>query len=419
MPQTEAQVLGTELERVVSKGMLPRLYDKDSTFYSTIEKRPVEVISARDMRIPLELRPGGHFGYFDTEDGDLGSGDGPTYDKATLSTVNMRHAIQWTTKAQWATDDKRKAVINTVRELLAKSMAEFRRQCDSQCMTAGTGVVGTISAVSTSGGKNTYTLGTDGFGARLLRFGQKIKVYNAARSTDRTTTAPVKIEKLDLANKQIVVPAVTGATATDVILPEGLSGATPTGLYGVPYHVSNATSGSWLGLTRSSNPEVVANRVNANGSALALPFARLAMNRIGDRVGMDNGYKPMAWMHPAQQQAYEEIGQLVSMIQKAPKQEGLDLYFGDNMQLAGAPVKTSFSWPKDRIDFIINDLWGRAEMKSPGFYEVGGRKIFENRSSTGTVKTSQVFFLVSSWNLFVKNPAACAYIDGLAIPSGY
>ena len=190
-------------------------------------------------------------------------------------------------------------------------------------------------------------------------------------------------------------------------------------LYGVPYHVSNSTSGSWLGLNRSDNPEVVANRVNANGSALALPFARLAMNRIGDRVGMDNGYKPKAWMHPCQQQAYEELGQLVSMIQKAPKQEGLDLYFGDNMQLAGAPVKTSFSWDKKRIDFIINDLWGRAELKSPGFYEVGGRKIFENRSSTGTVKTSQVFFLVASWNLFVKNPAACAYVDGLAVPSGY
>ena len=100
--------------------MLPRLYDKDSTFYSTVEKRPVEVISARDMSIPLELRPGGHFGYFDTEDGDLGNGDGPTYDKATLSTVNMRHAIQWTTKAQWATDDKRKAVINTVSELTSQ-----------------------------------------------------------------------------------------------------------------------------------------------------------------------------------------------------------------------------------------------------------------------------------------------------------
>ena len=38
MPQTEAQVLGTELERVVSKGKLPSLYDKDSTFYSTVEK---------------------------------------------------------------------------------------------------------------------------------------------------------------------------------------------------------------------------------------------------------------------------------------------------------------------------------------------------------------------------------------------
>ena len=50
-----------------------------------------------------------------------------------------------------------------------------------------------------------------------------------ARSTSRTSAASVKIEKLDLANKQIIVPAVTGAAATDVILPEGLTGATPVG----------------------------------------------------------------------------------------------------------------------------------------------------------------------------------------------
>jgi len=124
-------------------------------------------------------------------------------------------------------------------------------------------------------------------------------------------------------------------------------------------------------------------------------------------------------MHPCQKQAYEELGQLVTMINKAPKEEGLNLYFNDNMQIAGCPIKCSYSWDKTRIDLIISDLWGRAEMKSAGFYEVDGRKIFEMRGPSGGVATSQVFYLVVSFNLFVKNPAACSYIDGLTVPVGY
>jgi hypothetical protein len=415
--QTESMVVATELERVLPN--VPTLFDRDDVFYSAIEKRPVEVISARDMRIPLELRPGGYFGYFDPENGDLGVGDAPTYDKAVISTVNMKHAIQWTTKSEWATDDKRKAVLQNLRELLAKSMKEFRRQVDSQCMTAGTGVLGTVTSVSTAGGVDTVTCSTDGYGVRLLRFGQRVSIYNAARTTNRTAGGPVKISALDLANKTFSIPTVAGMIATDVVLPEGLTGSTPVGLYGVPYHVSSSTSGSWLGLTRSTTPEVVANRVNANSSGLALPFGRLAVNKIGDRVGMDNGFKPVAWMHPCQVQAYEELGQLVSVIQKQAKDENLDMYFNDNMQIAGCPIKKSYSWDKTRIDFIIPDLWGRAEMKAAGFYEVDGRRIFEMRGPSGGVATSQVFYLVVSFNLFVKNPAACSYIDGLTVPTGY
>lgn len=415
--QTETMVVATELERVLPK--VPTLFDRDDVFYSDIDKVPVEVVSARDMRIPLELRPGGYFGYFDPENGDLGVGDAPTFDKAVISTAYLKHAIQWTTKSEWATDDKRKAVLQNLREILAKSMKEFRRQVDSQCMTAGTGVLATVTSVATSVGVDTYTCTTDGYGVRLLRFGQRVSVYNAARTTNRTAGGPVKISAIDLANKTFSVPAVAGAVATDVILPEGLTGSTPVGLFGVPYHVSASTSGSWLGLTRSTTPEVVANRVNANSSGLALPHGRLAINKIGDRVGMDNGFKPVAWMHPCQKQAYEELGQLVSIIQKQPKEDALNLYFNDNMQLAGAPIKTSFSWDKTRIDFIIRELWGRAEMKPAGFYEVDGRRIFEMRGPSGGVATSQVFYLIAAFNLFVKNPAACSYIDGLTVPTGY
>lgn len=416
MALQEAQVLANELERVSPK--VPTLFDREATWYSTVEKRPTEKVSARDMRIPLEIRPGGNFGHFDPDGGDLGLGDGPSFDKAVVSTVHLRHGVEWTKKAEWATDDARKAVLNTFRHLLAKSMAEFRRHVDSLCMTGGDGVVGTISAVANAGGFDTYTLATDGFGARLLRYGQTINVYNAALSTNRTAGAEKKITFHDLVAKQIKVPTVAGAIATDKIVVSGLSATPPVSLLGVPYHHSNASTGSWLGFDRATTPEIRANRTDAGGG-LALPFPRLAINKIGDRVGMDFNTKLAAWMHPCQKQAYEELGQLVSIINKNPKEDALDLYFSDRMQMAGAPVKTSFSWDKTRIDFILNEVWGRAEMHPAGFYTVDGRKIFELRGASGGVKTSQIFYITASFNLFVNNPAACSYIDGLTVPSGY
>lgn len=419
-PVTESIVVATELEKVAPN--VPTLFDREDVFYSTIEKRPVEVISARDMRVPLELRPGGNFGHYDPDGGDLGRGDGPVFDKALINSVHLKIALEWTKKAEWATDQNRKAVLNTFRYLLAKSMSEFRRQCDSVCMTAGDGVVARASAVAIGTGTNggdiwTMAAAGDGWGIRLLRFNQTVSVYNLAVTTKR---AEVKINFYDLENKIVhTFPSLPTALANDVFLLQGLNGANPASLFGVPYHHSNSSTGNWLGLSRATNPEIRASRVNAGSGALALPFPRLAINKIGNRVGRDSMKKLAAWMHPCQQQAYEELGQLVSILNKSAKEEGLDFYFNDNMQMAGAPVKTSFSWDKQRIDMVAAEVWGRAELHPAGFYDVEGRKIFEVRGISGGVATAQLFYIVASFNLYTNNPAACAYIDALAIPSGY
>jgi len=151
---------------------------------------------------------------------------------------------------------------------------------------------------------------------------------------------------------------------------------------------------------------------------LTTPLPRLAINKIGNRVGIDNNFNPNAWMHPAQKQAYEEIGQMISQIWKKPTEEKLDLYF-DQMQMAGAPVKTSFNWDKTRIDFVVDDVWGRAEILPIGFYTTDGRRIFEIRGASGGVATSDIFYMTIGMQTFVNNPAATAYIDNLAVPSGY
>jgi hypothetical protein len=370
------------------------------------------------MRVPLKLRPGGNFGYFDPNGGDLGRGSGPQWDKAVLQSVFLKEGVEYTKLTEWATDDKRKSVQNAVRELVANTLDEFRKQIDSQMMQAGTGQVGTIATggVTVGAGFDTYVL-TNTFGAKLVRFNQVVQVYD---STLTTLRGQGTITLWDVANSTIqVTPNITGAAQTDVLITEGIaSPLSMPALYGVPYQHSNASTGTWLGFSRASTPEIRANRVNAAGSAFSLPLPRLAINQIGNRVGIDNNFKPKAWLHPCQKQAYEDVGQAVSIIQKQAKDESLNMYF-DKMSMAGATTMESFSWAKDRIDFVTDEVWGRGETLPVGFYKTDGRNIFEIRGASGGVATAEIFYMVTGFQVYVNNPAACAYIDNLAIPTGY
>ena len=427
MALTETQVVANELE--VTRRKVPMLFERDSYFYGNIKSRPVEKISARDMRVPLELRPGSRFGYFDSAGGDLGRGSGPTFDKAVVNTVNVKLAVEWQKKAQWATDNSRKAVINTFRHLLAKSMIEFRKQNDNQLMGSNDGALGTVSAVATTADKDTITLNSGGFGAKLVRAGQYVSLYktdlSAARAVPSSTVkgdkegTAVRIETVDIPNKQIkMAGSFTGAAATDRVIASGLSGATPVGLQGIQYHNNSASAGTWQGLSRATFPEIRANSVSAGG-ALALAHARLALNKVMDRAGLENGTKMQAWMHLAQAARYEALGQAIHRIDRSgTKTPGLDLYF-DVQQIAGVPIKKHNSWDRTRIDFIVNDSWGRAEMHPAGYYTEDGIKLFPVRGSSGGVAAASIFYIVASYNVFMDNPMKATYISGLTVPAGY
>jgi hypothetical protein len=416
MALVEAQVTALELERVIPK--IRVAFERDDKFFANIKKRNVEKISNRQMRVPLELRPGGSFQYFNPDGGDLGRGGGPTFDKAVLTCVFASENIEYTKLAQWSTNDDRKAIVNGVRRLTATALDEMRRQLDAQMMQAGDGVIGTVTTDTPAGGSNVITLTTDGFGARLMRFGQTVQVFDATLATNRGSGV---ITAHDTENKTIsITPQIAGVIATDKIVTNGISSPTALpALFGVPYHHSNASTGTWLGFSRATTPEIRSNRVNAGSAALTLPLPRLAINKIGNRLGIDNDFSPSAWMHPAQKAAYEEIGQLVSTISKKPTEESLNMYFGDGMQMAGATVKASFNWDKTRIDFVVDSLWGRGEILPLGFYTTDGRNIFEIRGASGGVATAEIFYMVVGMQTFVANPAGTSYIDTLAVPSGY
>ncbi len=423
-PLNEANTLGLELETVDPK--VETAFERDHEFLTSIEKNVgVEIQSSREMRVPIELRPNGNTTSFDPNGGDMGTGDGPVFDKAVLTPVYFNHKVEWTQQSDYSTDTSKKAVFSAFRRLLATQLDEFKRNLNSFCMTSGNGVLGTSSAVSAAGGTSggdrwTLAVAGDGFGARLLRFNMTVGIYNSGLTVKR---GEAKVNFYDEENGIVdTTPAVAGVTAGDKLVIGSLASSSPTSLFGVPYHHSNSSSGTWLGFSRSATPEIRANRINAGSSALALPFPRRAINKIGMRVGQDmmRGQGVVAWMHPCQKQAYEELGQLISLIQKSPKEEGLDLYFNDNMQMAGAPVRIDFSWDKTRIDFINASLWGRGEIKKIGFHtDPDGKKIFAKYGQSGGLAAAWLMYYTIGFNLYHRRPAAGSYIDTLTIPTGY
>lgn len=421
MPQNEAAVNALEIEKV--RPIVKAAFDEDSgIFYGWLKKKSPDVISNRDMRVPIKVRPGGKFRHYNPDGGNYGRGSGATFDKAVIGVHHLLEALEWTDLSDMATDTQRKAVLSSFKDNLASALDELQRNVDSMCLTDGTGVLGTVGTYSVgtgTGGGDRLTMNVDGFRAHLFRFDMDVNVYNAALTVNRTAGAERTINFHDVASHIIdITPSVAAGIAGDKIVVSGLSATPPVSVLGVPYHHSNASTGTWLGMNRATVPEIRANRVAAVGP-FAVPFAALAMNKVGDRRGADAKKKRYtAWTHPAQAEAYKELATLVTSIQGMPAGKSIDMYYGDNLQLAGSTVKQHFSWDRTRIDFI-NDGFGRAEMRAADFIKKNGKHIFEGRGSDGGLAAFNLLYPALSFNIYHENPADAAYIDTLDIPAGY
>ncbi|HEY7855789.1 MAG TPA: hypothetical protein VIC32_05050 [Terriglobales bacterium] len=407
-----SQVVALQLEKVRPK--LPILYERDDAFFSLIQKREVERVSTRTARIPLQVQPGGAFGYASFDGGDLGRGSGTSYDFAQITPVGIRFAVEITKLVEYATDATDKAVENAAKRNVADAMKQFRRDLDASLQTAGNGVFGTVASVAGS----VITLANTPFGARLLHENQNVQVYDPTLTTNRGTATISAVSKSLGGAQTITVNSVpAGTAASDVLVVDGVSGASPTFIYGIPYHHSTSTAGTWMGISRA-NPYAVANGVNANGAALTLPPIRLAFNQIRQAIGVDSLGSLLWHGHPSQVAAYEELGFVISEIEKGGSNQDLDLLFR-NKTMGGVKIKENVHADTTRLDLINLETWGRVEWLPIDFYEVGGSTVFPVYGASGGVAASYLFYLVTGVQFFVDNPRAVSSVTGLGLPSGY
>lgn len=424
--QSGSSVLALELEKVRDK--VPLLYERDDLFLKLLQVRgDVEKVSARLMRLPLQLIPGGKAGAFNPDAGDLGRGSGTVYDVAQVTPQFFKIGIEFTKLVEWATNTKEKAVENAVKREVKNAMAQFRAFLDKILQTSGNGVIGTIGTVT----GQVLTMNTAP-GAALVYLGQDVQVYDTTLTTNRGTFTvgaadPISTTQTITADPSTPLPG--GTIATDVLVYAGLSGAQPTGIFGIPYHQNNATTGTWLNLNRATYPQQLrTSRVNAGGAALTPGNVRLSYNLIRKSLGVEqagNGGKPakiLAYGPVEQEHAWENLGITVSQIIKESGQgraNDVDMLFTGQKSMGGAPFKASINASQTRVDFFDLSHWGRAEILPIDYINWGGQTNWPVYGASGGLSAAELFYIGTGFQVWNDSPRSGAFIDTLARPSGY
>ncbi|MFZ0333142.1 MAG: hypothetical protein WAN10_14775 [Candidatus Acidiferrales bacterium] len=423
-----AQSVALQLEKVRDK--LPLLYERDDILLTMMQQRgDVERVSSRNMRLPLQIRPGGKAGLANLDGGDLGRGSGTTYDVAQVTPVFFRHAVEITKLVEYSTNSPEKAIENAAKREVKNNMAQFRSFLDKVVQTAGNGVLGTIGSIVTTGlpsGVGAQINLVTPPGAALFYYNQTIQFYDPTLTTNRNVAANVttNILLVDPFNKFIQIDNLpTGVSVCDAVVHDGLTGAQPVSLFGVPYHQSNATTGTWLNLNRATYPvELATPHVAGNNAAITPGAVRLAINKVRKALGTSQVGKLIAYTALEQENAWEQLGISISQIIKegaGGRASDLDLLFTGELTMAGVPIKSSINANQARIDFLDLSHWGRAVMQDIDFYDVGGQTVFPIYGPSGGLSAAYIFYFVTGFQVWTDSPRSGAYIDSLAIPTRY
>lgn len=426
MPQlSNAQVVANQLEHV--DPVIEVMYERGHELLNMIDQaKDVTKVSTRLMRISLQINPGGDYGAYNPDGGDMGDGSGEFYDVATLTPVYRKMGFALTRLAERATETTEQALVNETNRIVAEGMEQFRSALDKELQTNGNAVLGTI--LSLSGTTATMVVP---YGAQLVYNNQPVQIYDATLTINRSALANMvtRVVAADPITAQTIVfdqlPPLT--VATDVIVPAGVIGANPIGLFGIKYHQSNATTGVWLNLNRATYPVQLATpRVNGNSGALVPMQPWLALNKIKKSLGLKKLGKLKAHMAVEQSQAWNQLAVTIQIVDRAKRAtgEGLDMgirgAYDSAGNMCGVPIVESQNADQTRIDFLDLAKWGRAVMSPVGFFKGANGKVwFQKYGASGGVAASMLFYYVFDAQVFTRSPRAGAYIDALARPSGF
>ena len=414
MAQVYNDVVATQIEAITP--LLTNFFDTEMGLFERFEKIQSKTQSGRAIRMPIELRPGGQLRMVNLDNGALGVGSAPTYDYTSMSPVDTVFALSWSLKARFTTDSSQKAVVDTVQRALASGIEAAKIHVDKHLQTAGNAILATATGYAAS----VYTC-SNALGVRLIRFGDPIVPMDSAQAGIRAN-GPFTVTAIDYQAKTVTLSAApTSAASTDVLCVGGVTGATPSYIFGLPYHHNASSSGTWLGWTRASYPEVKTPTFAGGGNNFTLEAANALLAYIDGELGEDvTSTGNWIWyMHPKQHYALIQLQNMITEIDLGSGggvNKEVDISFNRKKQrtLAGYEIVTSINADPSRIDFIDTKNWLRGVYKDLAFQKLGGSTVLPVPNST-SYDATEISYLIWSQQFAMRNPRRGGYISNLAV----
>lgn len=432
MAATNADVISAQMEKV--RPVLQDWYETSSKISSKIKKQSeAHKVSAwvypgtttqAGFRIPVGIYRGGDFGTFDYNGGDLGGGSSMNIQAMTLGYYPTKLGFELTTLEIEATASNEQSVVNVFRKQIGDAMKEMQVYEDISFHQDGTGVIANGDGLTTPTGTTVYTLEPN-FGPQRLRLNMTVDVYNAAL-TVKKSSGTVRVSAINWIAKQVTLTGtVTSPLSDDAIAIAGMSATLAVGSYenGLYTFNNSATSGTTLGINRATYSEIVSPNINAGGPlvpAMGLALKDQMTQRRDDEV-LDG-----LWgiIHMSQRAAIYLTGIAISEWMRKPSEKMIDIV------PEGSDYKGTVQWcevehfiskrqDRSRVDWINSKIWGRVMIHDLKFYEVEGRRIFENRGSNGNVYAGCRFYLVRAENKYSSDGGSGGFISSLSLPPTY
>lgn len=405
---------------VIAKNM-PEFFGKFNVARNLIKQGSVETIGERDFRANFMTQEGGRFGTYNPEGGDLGRGTAAKGNTMIQTFFSLRLNFELTELAKKATASSKVSKINSLKRALKQALPEMVNYCDMIFHGDGTAVIATATAQTTGAGGTEYTM-DEATGVQLVRRGQEVMVYDAALSAARDSGASFGIAQIDYDARKVYLDAtVTSAAATDKLVFEGVSGASPSSISGLYYFNNTAKSGTTLGINRALELELVSNAVAAGG----VPTHAKGLQLLHKTIKRRGEIPPVVGLVSPEQQAniYDQVMNISNYnMAEAGAKVSADLIPGADMmfKFAGVQHRLDIHQQTDRIDWILPKDWIRAVLPGGdiGFYQNDdGQRFFNLYGASGAPAAATWFGLVLHENFVCSNPGRGGVITGCTQPA--
>jgi len=395
------------------------------------------MISNRGLEIPIHLAPNGvHTWYADG--GALPTGDSEKVSRALVGFYSYAKTIQFTGAALDAGGGG--DVTNYVKSLafnIRNGVVQAIKELNYYSFLDGTGKLATIGSIVTPSTSINATLDATGSGdgARYLRPGQFISVYNSALTTLKFQAQIISINNtLGAAgtvanvsgggNVTFVIGPASSATATavgDVVVSaSGNSGSATDSLNkamaGLKVIIDNGSFATFFqNVNRVNNPQYNANVIPLSGTpALTRDHLRRGIWLIQQARGAVDLNKLRIWSHGAQLHAFADMGWTMKQYEGTAMK--MDLGY-TAYAFEGVPWVIDTDAPRDTLYFVNKDSMLKVTARKLSFDDRTGSILNRVVNASGQYLDAFQAFLEFRGNLGCYFPNANTAITGLSVPA--